>query len=161
MRKQYMSIVFLLCFFVWAVVVDNAVLPEQNNLQERTGTFTRYKVKEWSQGGKLNLLKDEIIIYAIVKDREEFYYLEHTPYFEQALKNMNKGTRVTLRYAKRFPKVWKRQLYDIRIDGNSVMWFSPGQLAAKQKYIWKFTGIMAGAFLLLAFLGTISKPRTR
>jgi len=161
MKKQYVAVVFLLCFFVWAVVIDHAVLPSTNNLRERTGTYSRYTVKEWSQGGKFNLLKDQILIYAHVKDHEEFYYLDYTPYFEQALRNIQPGTRIQLRYAQRFPKVWKKQLYDVKVDGRSVMWFNPAQLKEKQKFVWKFSGIMAGAFALLAVLGMINKPRRK
>jgi hypothetical protein len=161
MKKQYTFVVFLICFFVWAVVVDNAVIPKMDNLRQLTGSFTRYRVKELDKSGKLHLLKDELLIYARVKEREEFFYIERTPYFEATLKNLQPGDLLELRYSQAFPKVWKRSLYDVRVDGRSILRYSPQQLAEKQKFIWKFSGIIGGAFLLLAFIGMINKPRRR
>jgi hypothetical protein len=154
-----MITMFLLCFFVWAVVVDNAVLPTSDHLRQDVGTFTRYRVKKWDKGGKLDLLQDELLVYAAVRGREQFYYIEYKPYFENALKTLAPETAVQLRYANRFPKFWKRQLYEVRVGGAPVVRHSSAQIIQKQKEIWKFTGIMAGAFLVLAVLGLINKPR--
>jgi hypothetical protein len=161
MKKQYTLVVFMVCFFVWAVVVDNAILSKMESLQRLSGSFTRYRVKELNRGGKLHLLKDELIIYARIKDREEFFYIERTPYFEATLKNLQPGDPLDLRFSKGFPKVWKRNLYDVRVGGNSILRYSPQHLAEKQKFIWKFTGSIAGAFFLLTILGMINKPRRR
>jgi hypothetical protein len=158
MKKQYMVTVFLLCFLVWAVVIDNAVLPSLKSLKQDVGTYTRYRVKKWDKGGKLDLLKDELLVYAVVKNREQLYYMDYKPHFEQTLKSLAPGTPLQLRYANRFPKFWKRHLYDLRNSGIPVLGYSPGHMITKQKEIWKFTGIMAGAFLFLAVLGFVNKP---
>jgi|GEM_PF-5913018 len=34
MKKEYLVGMFVLCFFVWAVVVDNAVLPGNQQLRQ-------------------------------------------------------------------------------------------------------------------------------
>jgi hypothetical protein len=159
MKKQYMIGMFALCFCIWAIVVDNAVLPPMNALSQDVGAYSRYRVKTWNRDGKLDILQDELLIYAVVKNREQLYYMEYKPYFESSLKHMEQGTPVQLRYVNRFPKFWKRHLYDLRINGQSVLRYAPGQLIQKQKEIWKFTGIMGGIFLFLAFLGLINKPR--
>jgi len=161
MRRQYFITMFFLCFFVWAIVVDNAVLPSMNALRQDVGSFTRYRVKEWSQGKKWDVVSDELLVYAIVKNREQLYYIERSPQFETTLKYLPEGTPVQLRYVRRFPKFWKRHLYDLRSNGITVMSYSPGYLIQKQKEIWKFTGIMAGIYLILVVLGFINKPRPR
>ena len=161
MKKHYLTVVFLLCFFVWAVVVDNAVLPSMDGLQERTGSYSRYKVREWGKGGKLNPLKDELLVYVYVRNREQFFYIERTPLFEYTLKSLQPGTRVELGYVRRFPKLWKKELYELKLGRMPVIRYSPFQLKKKQAFIWKYTGIMTGVFILLASLGLINKPRTR
>ncbi len=40
MKKQYTLVVFMVCFFVWAVVVDNAILSKMESLQRLSGSFT-------------------------------------------------------------------------------------------------------------------------
>ncbi len=161
MRKQYLFGMFVLCFFVWAVVVDNVVLPSMNSLSQDVGAYSRYRVKKWGTGGKLDLVQDELLIYAVVKDREQLYYMEHTSNFEATLKYLEPGTPVQLRYTTRFPKFWKRHLYDLRTQGISQLSYSPAQLMIKQQEIWKFTGIMGGIFLVLAVLGLLNKPRKK
>lgn len=161
MKRQYMFVMFMLCFFVWAMVVDNMVLPSPNGCRQDVGVYTRYRVKKWTKGRKLELLTDELLVYAIVKDRERLYYIEYKPHFEAALKGLEQGTPVQLRAVNRFPKFWKRSLYDLRVDGVSALRYSQFQLDTKQKQIWKFSGIMAGIFAFLAVLGMINKPRPK
>jgi len=146
MKKEYVFLMFLLCFFVWAIVVDDAILPSVSHLKVDNGTYSRYRVKEWGNKGKLNLLQDEILIYARVKGHERLYYMDRKPYFEMRLKTLESGTPIQLRYSKRFPKIWKKSVYDLRVGASSALSYSPGQLKDKQRKNWKFTGIMAGAF---------------
>ncbi len=159
--KKYVLSVFILCFFVWGVVVDNVVLPSENQLRQDVGSYTRYRVKKWQKGGKLDVIQDELMVYAIVKNREQLYYMEHKTYFENALKSLPEGTPVQLRYVRRFPKLWKRHLYDLREGGIPIIRYSAAQLYQKQKEIWKFTGIMTGVFLALAVVGWIGHPRQK
>ncbi|MCK5676595.1 MAG: hypothetical protein KAH99_06225, partial [Verrucomicrobia bacterium] len=151
--KKYVLSIFILCFFVWGVVVDNVVLPSGNQLRQDVGSYTRYRVKKWQKGSKLDVIQDELMVYAIVKNREQLYYMEHKTYFENTLKSLPEGTPVQLRYVRRFPKLWKRHLYDLREGGIPIIRYSAYQLKEKQKEIWKFTGIMAGIFLALAGVG--------
>ena len=81
--------------------------------------------------------------------------------FESSLKNLPEGTQVQVRYVNRFPKFWKRHMYDLRIAGISRMSYSQHQLSEKQIEIWKITGIMSGMYLILVVLGLVSKPRRR
>ncbi len=159
--KKYLLGSFILCLFVWAVVVDNAILPSERQLRQDVGVYTRYRVKKWQKGGKLDIIQDELMIYAIVKNREQLYYMEHKNYFENSLKILPEGTPVQLRYVRRFPKLWKRHIYDLREGGISIIRYSAAQLHQKQKKIWKFTGIMAGVFLALAVVGWIGHPRKK
>ena len=159
--KKYLLNMFILCFCVWAVVVDNAVIPGENQLKQDVGTYTRYRVKKWTKGSKLDVIEDELLIYAIVKNREQLYYMEHKYHFENSLKNLPAGTPVQLRYARRFPKFWKRHLYDLREGGIPVVRYSAAQLFQKQRAIWKFTGIMGGVYLVLVALGFINRSRAR
>jgi hypothetical protein len=152
---------FLLCFFVWAVVVDNVVLPSKEVLKQDVGEYTRYRVRKWSKGSKLDLIDDELMIYAVVKNREQLYYMDYKPHFEITLESLPPGTPLQLRYDNRFPKFWKRHLYDLRSSGVTVMGYSPAHLILKQREIWKFTGIMGGIYLILVVLGLISKPAKR
>lgn len=161
MKKQYMFVMFILCFCVWTVVVDNVILPSDDRLQQDVGQYTRYRVKEWSKSGKLDVIEDELMIYAIVKNREQLYYMEHKSYFENSLKNLPEGTHVQIRYDRRFPKIWKRHAYDLRANGISVVRYSAAQLVQKQREIWKFTGIMVGVYAVLVVLGLINKPKPR
>jgi len=159
--KKYLLSMFILCFFVWGVVVDNVVLPSEKQLKQDVGSYTRYRVKKWEKGSKLDVIQDELMIYAIVKNREQLYYMEHKTYFENSLKNLPQGTPVQLRYVRRFPKLWKRHLYDLREGGIPIIRYSAAQLFQKQREIWKFTGIMGGVFLILAVLGWIGHPRQK
>ncbi len=159
--KKYLWSVFVLCFFIWAVVVDNVVLPADDQLQQDVGVYTRYRIKKWEKGSKLDLIQDELLIYAIVKNREQLYYMEYKQYFENKLKNLPAGTPVQLRYARRFPKFWKRHIYDLRSEGVPIVRYSAAQLLQKQRGIWKFSGIMGGVFLSLAILGKIGHPRKK
>ena len=162
MKKQYMFGMFMLCFFVWVMVVDNAVLPSSDQCQQDAGVYTRYRVKTWSKDNPLDhLLTDELLVYAVVKDREQLYYMDYKPQFETALKNMPEGTPLQLRYVSRFPKFWKRSLYDVRVNGVSQLMYSAYALKEKQQAIWKFTGMMAGIYAFLILLGLINKPRLK
>ncbi len=160
MRKQYAITMFFLCFFVWVIMVDNVILPKMDHLKQDVGSYTRYRVKEWNQLGKLDVLQDELLIYAIVKNREQLYYMEYAPSFAATLSSLPEGTPVQLRYVRSFPKFWKRQLYDLRIGGQSALRFSQYSLLQKQKEIWKITGIMVGIFIFLVLIGLINKPRS-
>lgn len=161
MKKQYMFIMFILCFCVWAVVVDNLVLPKTERLKQDIGQYSRYRVKKWTSNDKLDFIEDELLIYVIVKNREQCYYMDHRNSFESYLKRLPAGTPVQMGHVNRFPKFWKRHLYDLRIGGISKMGYSPVQRIEKQRSIWKFTGIMGGVYLILVVLGLINKPQPR
>lgn len=161
MSKQYLIGMFALCLFVWAILVDNAVLPPMNALKLDSGAYSRYRVKKWDQGGKLDFLGDELLIYAVVKNREQLYYMDYKPNFEFTLKRLEQGTPVQMRYVNRFPKFWKRELYDVRANGVSALHYAPAQLKEKQKKIWKISGIMGGIFIFLVLVGRLSKPRKK
>lgn len=152
---------FLLCFFAWGVVVDNLILPSDNRLKQDVGAYTRHRVKKWETGRKYDIIQDELMVYAIVKNREQLYYMDHKSYFENALRNLPAGTPVQLRYVRRFPKFWKRQLYDLRQNGIPIVRYSGAQMHQEQKEIWKFTGIMVGVFLALAAIGWVGRPRQK
>ena len=160
MTRNYYIGVFFLCFFTWVILVDNAIIPGPNDMRNDPGTYTRYRIKKWSQGGKLDLVPDEILVYAIVHEREQIYYIESRPHFIAALDNLPAGTPVQIRYVRSFPKYWKRQLYDLRVGGGSAVSYSRFYLVEKQREIWKITGIAAGVFVLLAIVGMVSKKRT-
>jgi len=159
MRGHYIFIMFVLCLLTWAVVVDNAVLPDMNKLKQDVGQFSRYRVRKWGNGGKFDFVNDQLLVYAVVDDRERLYYMDYKPYFEFTLKGLDPGTPIQLRHTQRFPKVWKKMLYDLRIGGISTLRYSPAQLAEKQTEIWKFSAIMGGAFLVLAILGLIGRKK--
>lgn len=160
MRAKYYVIMFALCFCVWTILVDNMVIPSMHSLKQDVGAFSRYRVKTWGKRRNLNkLLNDELLVYAIVDNREKLYYIEYKPNFEYTLKNLPQGTPVQLRYVTRFPKFWKRNLYDLRVDGQSIMGYSSFFLAQKQKEIWKITGVMGGIYLLLVIVGLLNRPR--
>jgi hypothetical protein len=159
--KKYLLGMFILCFFVWAVVVDNMILPSEDQLRQDVGTYTRYRIKKWQKGGKFDIIPDELMIYAVVKNRERVYYMEYKSYFENTLKGLPEGAPVQLRYVRRFPKVWKRHIYDLRQKGIPVLRYSTAQLNQKQEEIWKFTAIMGGVFLILAAVGWVGKPRKK
>ncbi|MDH3982142.1 MAG: hypothetical protein OES84_04495 [Kiritimatiellaceae bacterium] len=161
MKSQYLIGMFVLCFCVWTVVVDNVVLPSMDGLAQDVGLYSRYRVKEWNKGKKIDLLKNELLVYAYVKDREQLYYMEYTPQFEATLRNLPQGAAVQLRHAKRFPKIWKRHLYDLRQEGIPIMRYSPTQLMQKQKFIWKFSAVVGGIYLFLVVLGLMNKPKAR
>lgn len=159
--KKYQLGMFVLCLFVWAVVVDNMIIPSENQLKQDVGTYTRYRIKKWEKGGKLDFISDELMIYAVVKNREQLYYMEHKSYFENTLKNLPAGTPVQLRYVRRFPKFWKRHIYDLRESGIPIIRYSAAVLHQKQREIWKFTGIMGGVFLILSAVGWVGRPRKK
>jgi hypothetical protein len=159
--KKYLLGMFIMCFFAWGVVVDNLILPSDLRLKQDVGSYTRYRVKKWETGKKYDIIQDEIMIYAVVKNRELLYYMDHKSYFENTLKNLPEGTPVQLRYVRRFPKVWKRQLYDVRQNGIPIVRYSAAQLRQEQRKIWKFTGIMCCVYLVLAAVGYIGKPRKK
>lgn len=161
MHLKYYVLTFAMCFFVWAILVDNMVVPSNDAMSIAPGTYSRYRVKKWSQDGKLNLLKDEILVYAYVKGREQIYYIEYSRGFESTLKNLPEGTPVQMRYVSRFPKVWKRHLYDLRANGRSVVSYSSYYLKEKQTEIWKITGIIGGIYLVLVVLGLLNRPRRK
>lgn len=158
MNARYLFSMFVLCFFIWAVLVDNIVLPSDDALRQENGTYTRYRVKKWDQGGKLDLIKDELLIYAIVGNRERHYYMEYKSYFEATLKNLPVGTPIQVRYKNGFPKVWKKTAFSLNRGGIPFMSYSAAQLVQKQRGIWKLSGIMTGVFLFLVALGFLNKP---
>jgi hypothetical protein len=173
MKKEYIFGVFVLCLFVWTVVVDNAVMPKKENLRQEVGAYSRYRVKKWSRNGKLDLLKDQILVYAVVDNREQLYYIDYKPYFEATLKidykpyfeatlkTLPEGTPLQLRYAKALPKMWKKHTYDIRSSGVTVLGYSPAQLILMQREINKFSMIMGGIFAGLVVVGFLNKPRRK
>lgn len=161
MKNEFVFLMFCLCFCFWVIVVDNVLIPDSEKLGQDTGLYSRYRVRKAIKDGDLDLMKDKILIYAHIKNREQFYYLDHSPYFEAMLNKLEPGTKIQLRYAKSFPKVWQRTLYDVRIDGVPVMRYSSFQLKEKQEFIWKFTGIIGGIFLLLSVLGFVARPRIK
>lgn len=162
MKRQYMFTMFLLCFFVWSVVVDNVMIPKMDQLQRKQGTFSRYRVKEWGgEIGKVDLLKSELLVYGHIRDREQLYYIEYKPHFKAILDSLSPGTTIEMHYTKGFPKFWKKVLYDFRVDGYSVIRYSPIQLKQKQKAVLKFTGIMVGIYAFLVVLGLINQPRRK
>ncbi len=161
MGAKYYVIMFALCLFVWTILVDNAILPDQADLKQDVGAYTRYRVKKWNKGGKLDFIQDELLVYAIVDNREQLYYMEYKPNFEATLKSMPELMPVQMRYVTRFPKFWKRQLYDIRTEGRSVMALSSYYLQQKQEEIWKTTWIMGGVYAVLVVLGLLNRPRIK
>ncbi len=160
MSRQYIIGMFFLCFFAWVILVDNAVLPSNAQLRQDVGQYSHYRIKKWSRG-KLDFVSDQLLVYAVVENREQLYYMEYQPHFEATLNAMPEYTPVQMRYVRRFPKFWKRELYDMRIEGRSTMSYSAYYLLQKQKDIWKITGILVGIFLFLAALGFINKPRAK
>jgi hypothetical protein len=156
-----MLVTFLICLFIWTLVVDNLFIPSFNDTVQDNGEYTRYRVKKWDNGKTFGLLKDEIMVYAIVRNRERLYYIQYQPHLEQVFKDLQKGSPVQLRYVKRFPKFWKKNLYDLRVNGLTMARYSAHQIKSKQEDVWKFTGIMGGVYLFLVILGLINKPRRR
>ncbi len=161
MNAKYYVMMFALCFLVWIVLVDNAVLPDMKELKQDNGAYTRYRVKHWNKGRKLDLVQDELLIYAIVDNREQLYYMEYKPHFEATLRSLPEFTPLQLRYVHRFPKFWKRHLYEIRSSGSAVMGYSSYYLQQKQEEIWKTTGVMGGIYLVLVVLGLLNRPKRR
>jgi hypothetical protein len=161
MSRKYRFGMFILCFFIWAVVVDNVVLPSDDSLHQANGSYTRYRVKKWEKGGKFDLIKNELLIYAIVKNREKLFYMEYKPHFKATLENLPAGTPVQMRFHTGFPKVWKKHVYSINEGGIPILRYSAAQMFQKQRAIWKFSGIMAGIYLILLVLGLINKPRRK
>ncbi|MEE9369801.1 MAG: hypothetical protein V3V05_13215 [Pontiella sp.] len=158
MDRKTIFMKFLLCFCVWGVAVDNVILPKLTALKQDVGQYTRYRVKKWDKSNKFEVLENELMVYAIVKNREQLYYMNYKPHFEATLKSLSPGTPLQLRYDMQFPKFWKRHLYDLRSFGISILSYSPAYMILHQREIWKFTGIMGGVFLFLVALGLIKKP---
>ncbi|WP_372806661.1 hypothetical protein [Pontiella sp.] len=161
MKKEYVLAMFLICFFIWASLVDNAVLPTSGQLQVEPGVFSHYRIKKGKQIGDFVLRKDQVVLYAGVNDRERFFYIERMPGVDAALRNMAPDTPLTLGYVKRFPKVWKKQVYLLKANDRTVMQFSAGMLKRRQVFIWKFTGAVVGVFVLLCGLAFVNKPLRR
>lgn len=161
MGAKYYIVMFALCLFVWAILVDNIIVPGKDELRQDVGAYTRYRVKKWNKGGKLDIVPDEVLVYAIVDNREQLYYMEHKAYFEATLNTFPEYMPVQLRYVHRVPKFWKRQLYDIRTEGRSLLTFSSYDLEQQQKENWKISGIMGGVYLVLVVLGWIGRPRNK
>ncbi len=162
MKRQYIFTMFLLCFFVWAVVVDNVIIPKPSELRELNGTFSRYRAKEWTgEIGKVDLLEDELMVYGRIRDREQLFYIKHYPAFKANLDTLTPGDSVKFRYAKRFPKFWKKELYEMHASGYPILRYSSGLLSQKQRDIFKFSGIMTGIFVFLSLLSFINKPRQK
>ena len=161
MKKQYFFTMFILCLCVWTILVDNAIIPRLDQLRQDVGAYSRYRVKHWSQDGRLDFISDELLVYAIVDNREQLYYMEYKPHFEATLNQLPDHAPVQLRYVRRFPKFWKRHLYDLRIGGQSVISYSSYTLQQKQQANWKITWIMGGVYLFLVVLGLINRPRSR
>lgn len=159
MKKEFIFLMFAVCFALWVIVVDNMILPKKENLRQKRALFSRYRVKEWRGDGKLNLVKDKIVIYAHLDNAEEFYYLEYKPQYEAALKMIEPGATINLRYSKRFPKLWQRTVYRVDRGGLPVLITTDRDLKQRQMFIWKFTAAMGGLFILLSFLGFLNKPR--
>lgn len=161
MKKEFMFLMFALCFAVWVIVVDNVLIPVHDGLLQKRGLYSRYRIKEWKGDGKLDLVKDKIIIYAHSDHAEDFYYLEYKPHFVAALMNLQPGETITLKYSQGFPKVWQRTVYEVERGGLPVLRFSGFELKQKQAFVWKFTGIMGAAFLVLSLLGFLNKPKSK
>jgi len=159
MKKEFMFLMFALCLSVWVIVVDNVFIPGFDHLTQKRGLYSRYRIKEWKGDGKLDLVKDKIIIYAHSDHAEEFYYLEYKPHFVAAMNNLQAGETITLKYSQGFPKIWQRTLYEIEQGGLPVLRYSEVDLNQKQTFIWKFTGIMGGVFLILCLLSFLNKPK--
>lgn len=161
MKKEFVFLMFCLCFCFWAIVIDNLVVPDMQALNQETGLYSRYKIRKAIKDGDLDLMKDKILIYAHVKDREQFYYIDHTPYFEVTLRQLEPGTPMTLRFTKAFPKMWQKTLYDVQVNGLPVMRYSQTILEERQAFNWKFTGIVGGIFIILSALGFVARPRKK
>lgn len=158
MKLVYIFILFSLCFILWAVVVDNLIIPESTKLHSEFGKFSRYRIKTRKVDGQRDFMKDQLIVYAHTKGRERFYYMDRIGYFELALKSIEPGSQVEMRYSRAFPKIWQRSLYEVRKDGLPVARYGSAYLIEKKKFTWKFSGIMLGAFCLLSSLGFLRKP---
>ena len=66
-----------------------------------------------------------------------------------------------MHYAQSFPKFWKKELYELRVDGVPAIRYSSAQLRLKQKEVYKISGIFGGIFLILSLLGAVTKPREK
>ena len=158
MTKKYVFGMLAFFFLAWAVIVDNAVLPHQDRLKQDVGIYSRYRVSKQAKSGPL---KDELIIYAVVQNKQQLYYMDYTPQSEWALESLEQGVPVQLRYANGFPKVWKPYLYEVHSQGVPVVSYSSFDRAARQKEVWKVTGMIGGAFIILFLVGLIKKPKKR
>lgn len=161
MKKEFVFLMFCLCFCFWVIVVDNLMMPDLRNLNQDNGLYSRYKIRKAIKDGDLDLMKDKILIYAHVKDRERFYYIDHTPFFEATLNKLEPGTRIKLRYTKAFPKFWQKTLYDVQVGEVPVLRYSQATLDERQAFNWIFTGIIGGIFIVLSGLGLVVKPRKK
>ncbi len=161
MTKRYVFGMLFVFFVVWVVVVDCQVIPSPAQLKQNEGLFQGYTIRKQPKLAKALPLEDEILLHAVVDGREQFYYLDSLPGFELLLKGLSQGTPIQLRYAGGFPKVWKRKIYEIRVEGKRRIGYTPKQLAEKQKELWLFTGIWMVAFVVIFCVGLIKKPKPR
>lgn len=163
MRKRTVFSLFVVCCVLWAVIVDNVVLPSSGQLVKEEAHFTRYTFKRISHPTREEPFKDELVIHAVVEGYKELlYYIDNRPGFEARLNQIEAATPVELYYANRFPKIWKRKLYEMRINDQLIVGFSPVQLEAMQKRVWILTGGMGVIYLVLMLFGAIVlRPRKR
>ncbi|NNJ70989.1 MAG: hypothetical protein HKP10_06835 [Kiritimatiellales bacterium] len=172
MKIPYVIVVLFFCILVWASSVGNLIIPSMHTLTDERGVYSHYEIRKWKRVGKFELIKNELRIHAILKDTpdelpertlekdlRELYYMDYKPQFQETLDKIPEGTNVKLRYVKRFPQFWKKNLYELQIGGAHILLYSPTQLEEKQAHNWKVTGIMAGFFVFLVVLSFINKPR--
>jgi hypothetical protein len=143
------------------IVVDNLMIPSAEKLEVEQGQYARYRVKEWKGDGQIDLLKDKLIVYATVDGKERFYSMDRTGYLEMALKTIPPGAEIELRFSKGFPKVWQRSLQEIRLNGLPVVRYTNTYIEEKQAFIYTFSGIMMGIFILVWAIGFVGKPRSK
>ncbi len=158
MKKEYVFLMFALCFAAWVIVVDHLIVPGEAGMKESQGRYSRFRIEEWRGDGPWDLIKDQIIIYTHAGRTEEFFHLEHRPRFEKELGRLEPGTPLTIRYDQSFPKLWQRNAYAVEAGGRTVALFSNEELQAQQALNWKVTGIACGLFLALSVLGFLNNP---
>ncbi|MDF7825108.1 hypothetical protein P4B35_13880 [Pontiellaceae bacterium B12227] len=161
MKKSVLLLMFILCFGVWAIVVDNLIVPSPHMLEVEKGRFAEFTVKERKFDGRVDLLKDKLLIAAEVEGKNRYFMLDRTGMFETALRLIPEGTEIELRYSRSFPKFWQRTLYEIRVIGFPVISYTDDYLKQEQAFIYKFTGAIGGLFLLLCYLGLMKKNRRK
>lgn len=168
----YLIIALCLCFLIWVSAIGNLIIPSMHTLTDEKGVYSHYEIRKWKRVGKFELIKNELRIHAILgdtsgrdpqrtvdRDLREIYYMDYKPQFQETLDKIPEGTNVKLRYVKRFPQFWKKNLYEMQIGGAHILLYSPTQLEEKQAHNWKVTGIMTGFFVLLITLSYFNRPR--